>query len=203
MRCSNCGAENPNSAKFCKHCGGKFLQNQDQITRSDRTRHKKSTLLVTGIAVLAIVAVAGYFFGRGDKKTEEKSATDNTVATYKQQAPSGGNEMGESDSYDERRLASFRAIAASTVAASIQCDDGGGTLQSGVSGDVMCNKNYPSTVWPAVAASICAEGTNLNYIVDAVRNGGGSGLFSYSVKCTIAGTEYTTTCDDGVVSTTP
>ena len=100
---------------------------------------------------------------------------------------------------NKAKLASFKATSSSTQAAAIQCDDASGDLTTGVSGADMCNPADPNTKWPAVAANTCTEGTSLTYTVTGV--GGGSGAFAYHVACTVAGTSYTTTCDETSCST--
>jgi prepilin-type N-terminal cleavage/methylation domain-containing protein len=95
---------------------------------------------------------------------------------------------------NKAKLASFKATSSSTQAAAIQCDDSGGDLTTGVSGAAMCSTGDPDTTWPSVAASTCGEGESLTYTVTSA--GGGSGTFSYSVDCTVAGTSYTTTCNE-------
>ncbi|MDD3487472.1 MAG: prepilin-type N-terminal cleavage/methylation domain-containing protein [Candidatus Moranbacteria bacterium] len=95
---------------------------------------------------------------------------------------------------NKAKLASFKATTSSTQAAAIQCDDSTGNLQSGASETAMCDNADPNTVWPSVAANTCTEGTALTYTVTTA--GGGSGTFEYSVPCTIAGTSYTTTCNE-------
>jgi prepilin-type N-terminal cleavage/methylation domain-containing protein len=104
---------------------------------------------------------------------------------------------------NKAKLASFKATSSSTQAAAIQCDDASGSLVSSptpaTAADPMCNPADPNTMWPSVAANTCTEGTNLRYIVTAA--GAGSGAFAYHVACTIAGTSYTTTCNETSCST--
>lgn len=102
---------------------------------------------------------------------------------------------------NKAKLASFKATSSSTQAAAIQCDDASGNLQTGASGTAMCSTGDPDTLWPAVAANTCTQGTSLTYTVAAGGAGGGSGSFAYSVPCTIAGTSYTTTCNETSCST--
>jgi prepilin-type N-terminal cleavage/methylation domain-containing protein len=104
---------------------------------------------------------------------------------------------------NKAKLASFKATSSSTQAAAIQCDDSSGTLTGGTSGDPMCMNGAvtgdPDTNWPLVAANTCTEGETLTYVV--TEPGEGSGSFAYSVPCTIAGTSYTTSCDETSCST--
>jgi prepilin-type N-terminal cleavage/methylation domain-containing protein len=100
---------------------------------------------------------------------------------------------------NKAKLASFKATSSSTQAAAIQCDDSTGSLQTGTSETDMCDPADPDTLWPSVAANTCTEGTSLTYTVTAA--GAGSGTFAYSVPCTIAGTSYTTSCDETSCST--
>lgn len=101
---------------------------------------------------------------------------------------------------NKAKLASFKATSSSAQAAAIQCDDSSGTLLAGNSGDPMCSNGDPNTVWPQVAANTCAGGTTLTFtVIDA---SGGDGIFEYQTTCTIAGTTYTTTCNETSCSTT-
>ena len=111
---------------------------------------------------------------------------------------------------NKAKLASFKATSSSTQAAAIQCDDSGGTLSADadleMAGAQMCSSADPDTLWPNVATSICVPGTDdpadadgNHYVV--ASGGGGSGTFTYSVTCAIAGTVYTTTCNETSCST--
>jgi prepilin-type N-terminal cleavage/methylation domain-containing protein len=107
---------------------------------------------------------------------------------------------------NKAKLASFKATSSSTQAAAIQCDDSGGNILDGDSGDPMCDAGDPDTLWPTVAASTCSDATgtppvNLTYTVEAGNTGGGTGSFGYSVECTVGGTSYTTTCNETSCST--
>ena len=102
---------------------------------------------------------------------------------------------------NKAKLASFKATSSSTQAAAIQCDDSGGNLTTGVSGAAMCSTGDPNTMWPAVAASTCAEGTDLTYTVTGA--GGGTGSFSYHVGCTVNSVLHTTTCNETSCATLP
>ena len=101
---------------------------------------------------------------------------------------------------DKAKVASFKATSASTQAAAIQCDDAAGALNSGLSGTAMCTATPAEPVlWPAVAASTCAAGTDLTF---TVTDPGGDGDFSYSTICDIRTTRYTTTCTETNCTTT-
>jgi prepilin-type N-terminal cleavage/methylation domain-containing protein len=103
---------------------------------------------------------------------------------------------------NKAKLASFKATSSSTQAAAIQCDDSGGNLTTGDSGDAMCSTGDPDTNWPAVAANTCSEdGTTgvLTYTVTSA--GGGTGAFGYHVDCTINSIVNRTTCNETSCST--
>jgi len=106
---------------------------------------------------------------------------------------------------NKAKLASFKATSSSAQAAAIQCDDSGGTLAAGESTattpKAMCSNADPATAWPMVAANTCAAGNddgNKYTVTDATA---GDGIFSYSVTCNVAGTVYTTTCNETSCST--
>lgn len=101
---------------------------------------------------------------------------------------------------NKAKAASFKATSSSAQAAAIQCDDSGGTLVAGAA-IAMCSNADPATKWPTVAANTCAVGAkdgNQYTVTDATA---GDGLFAYSVICNIAGTDYTTTCNETSCST--
>lgn len=101
---------------------------------------------------------------------------------------------------NKAKLASFKATSSSTQAAAIQCDDAGGSLNTGASETAMCTATPAEPVlWPSVAASTCAEGTALTYTVTGA--GAGTGAFSYSVDCTINSIVNRTTCNETSCST--
>lgn len=103
---------------------------------------------------------------------------------------------------NKAKLASFKATSSSTQAAAIQCDDAGGSLQGGDSETNMCNPADPTTVWPSVAASTCAENPATGVLTYTVTEaGGGTGTFAYSVDCTINSVVNRTSCDETSCST--
>jgi len=116
---------------------------------------------------------------------------------------------------NKAKLASFKATSSSTQAAAIQCDDAGGTLLDSdfvddpdvIPDRQMCSGGDPGTLWPNVAANTCADVAATEGVTEdgstyvVTSTGGGSGEFSYSVTCGIAGTVYTTTCNETSCST--
>jgi|GEM_PF-2804733 len=67
MKCPNCHVENINSAKFCKHCGGEFLQAQKHVAQTTRSkpllsRRKIMTILaiIAGVSIVGVGAWFGY-----------------------------------------------------------------------------------------------------------------------------------------------
>ena len=101
---------------------------------------------------------------------------------------------------NKAKLASFKATSSSAQAAAIQCDDSGGTLVTGV-GVAMCSNADPNTVWPTVAANTCAAGANDGNHYTATDATAGDGVFQYVTTCNVAGTVYTTTCNETSCST--
>jgi len=102
---------------------------------------------------------------------------------------------------NKAKLASFKATSSSAQAAAIQCDDSGGTLVTGVN-VAMCSTADPATIWPTMASNTCATGTADGNHYTATDPTAGDGIFSYTVTCNIAGTTYTTTCNETSCSTT-
>jgi type IV pilus assembly protein PilA len=102
---------------------------------------------------------------------------------------------------NKAKAASFKATSSSAQAAAIQCDDSGGTLVAGA-GIAMCSNADPNTVWPTMAANTCSATGNTGNTYAVVDASAGDGLFEYTVACDIAGSTYTTTCDETSCSTT-
>lgn len=103
---------------------------------------------------------------------------------------------------NKAKAASFKATSSSAQAAAIQCDDAGGTLVAGAA-IAMCSTADPATVWPTMAANTCSAApgnTGNTYAVTDTASG--DGLFAYTVLCDIAGTTYTTTCNETSCATT-
>jgi prepilin-type N-terminal cleavage/methylation domain-containing protein len=96
---------------------------------------------------------------------------------------------------NKAKAASFKATSSSAQAAAIQCDDSGGTLVAGAN-VAMCSNADPATVWPTMAANTCAAGDDNGNNYTVTDGTAGDGLFEYQVTCDIAGTVYTTTCDE-------
>lgn len=101
---------------------------------------------------------------------------------------------------NKAKLASFKATSSSPQAAGIQCDDAGGLLTATpanpTGADPICTPADPATNWPEVAANTCAAGANDGNHYGITDANTGDGLFAYTVTCDIAGTVYTTTCNE-------
>ena len=103
---------------------------------------------------------------------------------------------------NKAKLASFKATSSSTQAAAIQCDDSGGSLQTGASNTALCSTGDPDTNWPVVAASVCSENPLTGVLTYTVTGAGaGTGSFAYSVDCTINSVINRTTCNETSCST--
>lgn len=102
---------------------------------------------------------------------------------------------------NKAKAASFKATSSSAQAAAIQCDDSGGTLVAGAA-IAMCSNADPATVWPTMAANTCAAAGNTGNTYAVTDGSAGDGLFEYTVDCDIAGSTYTTTCDETSCATT-
>lgn len=102
MFCSKCGHELPDGSKFCPQCGSpltQIMENQTLATEPAASSHianvsvaaaKKSrkTLIIGGIAVVAVAAVVGAIFlvmnvlGSGNKLVNGKYIFDNAGIVY-------------------------------------------------------------------------------------------------------------------------
>jgi len=188
-----------NSARFCKHCGENILQTNGQIYQTPRANQNKTALLEIGIVVLIIVAVVGYFIVRGDNKTESKS--NNELKAQKQQTPLGSG-ASEGDSYDKRRLDSFRSTAVSINPAAMQCaDESKLSTISFLPGSNICSDTaIEDSTYPSPPKGVCDEGA---YGIEVTDTTSADGAYQYSLTCTIAGKEQAVTCDQNGCSKAP
>jgi hypothetical protein len=163
----------------------------------------KSTPIIILILLMSFSLTA---CSSSKNKTSEQ--TSNTEAkrnderkVQKQQAfPERGT--SESDSYDKRRLASFRATTMSVAASAIQCaDESKLSKTSFLPGSNICSDTAVSDItYPSPAKGVCDEGA---YGIEVTDETSGDGIYQIIMACTIAGTEHATTCNDMGCSTAP
>ncbi|WP_405305252.1 zinc ribbon domain-containing protein [Methanobrevibacter sp.] len=61
MKCSSCGFENRDDAKFCTKCGKSMIQKVDPISHEVKSSNSKYIIAALVIVIILLVAVIGYF----------------------------------------------------------------------------------------------------------------------------------------------
>ena len=95
MKCSNCGFENKDKAKFCTKCGNSLVVEspKNNVASSDNSKY----IIIALIAIIVVLAgVVGYFaMGNGQDSVQ---STDTSQENASQQAESVDDSASEGDS---------------------------------------------------------------------------------------------------------
>ena len=88
MNCPKCGAENADSAKFCKKCGQQLKSENKPV--STKKSNDNTKLIIIGLVAVAIVLAAGLIFAGGFLKTEVPLAAED-FEVFTMDVPKGSN----------------------------------------------------------------------------------------------------------------
>lgn len=95
MKCSHCGFENKNNAKFCTKCGNPLNALEPSI--SDKTNNSKYIIIALVAIVIVLVGALGFFIGNNQLQSDD-SPQESANA---QEVESVDNSIEESDDSDD------------------------------------------------------------------------------------------------------
>ena len=119
MKCPNCGKENNEGAKFCKHCGASLNVNVSQPINSqpkDNPKDNKNTLIICATAIICVIIIAGAFVFLSNGSNED-DANVITVESMSNDSVSedASNDKNTEDSMTYAEATNYLSGASSTV----------------------------------------------------------------------------------------
>ncbi len=76
MNCTNCGAQNPDHARFCNQCGTAMGTRQAPPPEGGGTAKRQRMILLLSILVALVGAAMAFFFSLSAQRGEESPARD-------------------------------------------------------------------------------------------------------------------------------
>ncbi|WP_405286891.1 zinc ribbon domain-containing protein [Methanobrevibacter sp.] len=105
MKCSNCDAENSDTAKFCKKCGApltaKTMDHETVINsisgKKDESKNNNTKIIIIALAVLAVVLAGAfiYIYASGNSGASDSTSTSNSAGQDSSQADNSPQEQPE------------------------------------------------------------------------------------------------------------
>ena len=126
MKCSNCGFENKNNAKFCTKCGNS-LKATDSVSTTSKDNTKYVIIGLIAIIVL-LLGVFGYFvYNSYNIATVESDSPDSDSSTEVDEAESSNDAGGDSDSAKTTTVSSSKSPAKEWVSIGSYSGSGSGS----------------------------------------------------------------------------
>lgn len=104
MKCSNCDAENSDTAKFCKKCGTplneKTMNHETVISSLSEDKSKKDNttkIIIIALAVVAVVLAGAFFYiyASGNSGAHDSTSTSNSAGQNSAQSDNSPQEQPE------------------------------------------------------------------------------------------------------------
>lgn len=102
MKCSKCGFENKNEAKFCTKCGNSLIESKPEVT-SAKSKGSKYIIVALIVIIIMLAGVIGYFA----LNSEDVQSNDNS------QSQAASNETESVDNSQEEDNAKTTTVASS------------------------------------------------------------------------------------------
>ena len=116
--CPDCGKENKEGAKFCKHCGASLNVNVSQAPAQNISQPKdnKNTLIICVTAIICVIIIAGAFVFLSNGSNED-DANVNTVESMSNDSVSEDASVAKNteDSMTYAEATNYLSGASSTV----------------------------------------------------------------------------------------
>jgi peptidoglycan-N-acetylmuramic acid deacetylase len=74
--CTKCGTKNEDNNAFCKNCGAKLVKSATNNSGVAQTHNSMNFILITGVAVIAILVIVGLVFWKKGDSSEVASTTE-------------------------------------------------------------------------------------------------------------------------------
>ena len=110
MKCSKCGYENKDKAKFCTKCGSSLVAPDPDAPKSE-SRNTKYIIVALIAVIILLVGVIGYF-ALGDSGSVQSN--DNSQSDSSQQDDSVDSSDDESDDSDDAKTESVSSSKSSS-----------------------------------------------------------------------------------------
>ena len=112
MKCSNCGYENKDKAKFCTKCGSSLVVKQDPVAAQPKSSNSKYIIIALIAIIVLLVGVIG-FFALGDSGSVQSN--DNSQSDSSQQDKSvDDSDEGADDADDDAKTESVSSSKTSS-----------------------------------------------------------------------------------------
>jgi hypothetical protein len=74
MKCSKCGQENKNEAKFCTKCGNSLSAPTESVPNADSNSNSKYVIAALIVVIIVLAGVIGYFALNGGSGVDDASS---------------------------------------------------------------------------------------------------------------------------------
>lgn len=126
MKCSNCGFENKNTAKFCTKCGNSLEATESVNKSSDNTKYIIIALIVI---IILLIGVFGYLIGNANtgQVQSDESPQDNSSSQEVQSAEESNEASEDSDSAKTTTVSSSKSASKEWVSIGSYSGSGSGS----------------------------------------------------------------------------
>ncbi len=76
MFCTKCGTNNEDNNAFCKNCGAKLVRSATNNSGVAQTHNSMNVIMITGVAVIAILVIVGLVFWKKGDSSKVASTTE-------------------------------------------------------------------------------------------------------------------------------
>lgn len=123
MKCSNCGFENKNNAKFCTKCGNSLEATESVSKSSDNTKY-----IIIGLIAVIILLIGVFGYLLGNANMDPIQSNDNTQdSNSTQEVQSADESSGDSDSAKTTTVSSSKSPAKEWVSIGSYSGSGSGS----------------------------------------------------------------------------
>ncbi len=123
MKCSNCGFENKNNAKFCTKCGNSLEATESVSKSSDNTKY-----IIIGLIAVIILLIGVFGYLLGNANMDPIQSNDNTQdSNSTQEVQSADESSGDSDSAKPTTVSSAKSSAKEWVSIGSYSGSGSGS----------------------------------------------------------------------------
>ncbi len=107
MKCSKCGFENKNEAKFCTKCGNSLVENKPETT-STKSNGSKYVIVALIVIIIMLAGVIGYFAlnsggVQSNDNSQSQAASNETVSADNSQEDNNAKTTTVSSSQEDTK----------------------------------------------------------------------------------------------------
>lgn len=104
MKCSKCGFENKDNAKFCTKCGGKLIEENNPPAVNQSSNNSKIIVALLIVIIIILVAVIGSFvMTNHSDSTSTSDASSQSIKTSQDANDNEGNNQQTTQSADSSK----------------------------------------------------------------------------------------------------